>query len=83
MHSATEPAIEDESRWLRQKQVAALLGVSRHTLARIVKGDPTFPRFVELSPGVRVVRERLVRRWLAEKEFAARAVIPDAQRSPS
>lgn len=57
-------------RWLRQKAVAAFLGVSRFTLARIIQRDPTFPRFVELSPGIRVVRFARVEAWLRAKELA-------------
>jgi len=63
---------EDPDRFLRRKAVSDLLGISRHTLRRIIEGDPTFPRFVEISPGIQVVRERAVRRWVATKELAAR-----------
>lgn len=72
-----EPApAEDDDRLLRQKAVAALLGVSRHTLRRIIQADPTFPRFFELSPGITMVRARAVRRWLRRKELQARERAP-------
>lgn len=58
--------------FMRQKAVAHHLGVSRHTLRRIIDRDPTFPRFVELSAGIRMVRKRDVDAWLREKEIAAR-----------
>lgn len=63
--------ISDE-RLLRQQGAAALLGISRHTLKRIMDRDPTFPRFIELSPGIRMVRAREVRAWLRGKELDAR-----------
>jgi predicted DNA-binding transcriptional regulator AlpA len=62
----------EDDKLLRMQGVAAMLGVSRHTLARIMKGDPTFPRFIELSPGIRMVRRRDVQAWLRRKELQAR-----------
>jgi len=56
--------------FLRRKAVAALLGVSRHTLRRIVERDATFPRFIAISPGVEVVRRRDLALWLSRKELA-------------
>ena len=61
----------DDEKLLRQKAVAAFLGVSRHTLRRIMDSDPTFPRFIELSPGIHMVRLREVRAWLRRKELFA------------
>jgi predicted DNA-binding transcriptional regulator AlpA len=75
--------IDDGDRWLRKKAVAALLGVSRHTLHRLLKADSTFPRFVQLTPGVSVVRLRDVRLWLRRKELQARESTPRAHRAPS
>jgi len=62
----------DGDRLLRRKGVAAMLGISRHTLARVIKSDPTFPRFFELSPGISMVRARDISRWLKQKELHAR-----------
>lgn len=62
----------DGDRLLRRKGVAAMLGISRHTLARVIKLDPTFPRFFDLSPGISYVRARDVSRWLRKKELHAR-----------
>lgn len=62
----------DDEKLLRQKGVAAMLGISRHTLKRIMLRDPTFPRFMELSPGIHMVRVREVRSWLRRKELDAR-----------
>lgn len=61
----------DENKFLRMKGVAALLGVSRHTLRRIIDRDPTFPPVVELAPGIRMWRARQVIEWLNRKELAA------------
>jgi predicted DNA-binding transcriptional regulator AlpA len=66
-------------RFLRMKQVALMLGISRHTLRRLIARDATFPRFVELTPGIRVVRQRDVSLWIRRKELAARARAPVAQ----
>jgi predicted DNA-binding transcriptional regulator AlpA len=63
-------------RFLRAKQVAAMLGISRHTLRRLIARDGTFPRFVELTPGIRVVRQRDVSLWIRRKELAARTRAP-------
>lgn len=61
-----------DDKLLRKKGVADMLGFSRHTLGRIMKKDPTFPRFIELSPGIKMVRVREVRAWLLMKELEAR-----------
>ena len=61
-----------DDKLLRKKGVADMLGFSRHTLDRIMKKDPTFPRFIELSPGIKMVRAREVRAWLLMKELEAR-----------
>jgi predicted DNA-binding transcriptional regulator AlpA len=59
--------IENET-LLRMQGVADMLGISRHTLRRLIKKDPTFPRFIELTPGIRMVRARNIRAWLRKKE---------------
>lgn len=64
-------ATDDGDRLLRMKAVAAMLGMTRHTLRRVMKADPTFPRFIELTPGIRMVRARAVRAWLRRKELEA------------
>jgi predicted DNA-binding transcriptional regulator AlpA len=57
---------------MRQKAVSHFLGISRHTLRRIIERDPTFPKFIELSVGIRMVRKREVEAWLRRKELEAR-----------
>ncbi|SCY74869.1 transcriptional regulator, AlpA family [Nitrosospira sp. Nl5] len=61
-----------DDKLLRKKGVADMLGFSRHTLGRIMKRDPTFPRFIELAPGIRMVQAREIRIWIARKELEAR-----------
>lgn len=74
----------EDSKLLRMKAVAALLGISRHTLRRVMKDDPSFPRFIELTPGIRMVREREVLAWLRRKELATyeRGAAPSAPTDP-
>jgi predicted DNA-binding transcriptional regulator AlpA len=59
---------EDNEQLLRMKGVAHMLGISRHTLRRLMQKDPSFPRFIELSPGIRMVRVRNIKAWLRKKE---------------
>ena len=72
-----------DDKLLRKKGVADMLGFSRHTLGRIMKKDPTFPRFIELSPGINMVRAREIRMWLARKELETREQSADAQTAPN
>jgi len=58
---------------LRRKQVEGRLGVSRWTLARLIERDATFPRFIEITPGVEVIRESDLVEWFRRKELAARS----------
>jgi predicted DNA-binding transcriptional regulator AlpA len=62
----------EASQFMRQKAVAYFLGISRHTLARIIARDATFPRFIELSPGIRLVRKSELEAWLRRKGLDAR-----------
>lgn len=61
-----------DDKLLRKQGVADMLGISRHTLGRIIKADPEFPRFIELSPNVRMIRKCEIRIWLAKKELETR-----------
>lgn len=62
----------NDAKLLRRKGVADMLGVSRHTVSRIMKKDPTFPRFIQLSCGIEVVRAREIKAWFLGKELEAR-----------
>jgi predicted DNA-binding transcriptional regulator AlpA len=63
------PEAPADDRFLRRKGVADLLGVSRHTLRRLIERDATFPRFIRISAGIEVVRKRAVLHWLSGKEL--------------
>jgi predicted DNA-binding transcriptional regulator AlpA len=60
---------EASEKWLRKKAVASLLSISRHTLDRMIKRDPSFPRFIELSPGIHVIRISKILEWRRRKEL--------------
>jgi predicted DNA-binding transcriptional regulator AlpA len=62
---------ESDDKLLRRKGVASLLGISRGQLGRIIERDPSFPKFIELAPGISLARAREVRAWLRRKELAA------------
>lgn len=55
------------TQFMRRQAVAFELGISRHTLSRMLKRDPTFPRFFEITPGVTVIARADFERWLREK----------------
>ena len=61
------------SQYMRRQMVAYELGISRHTLARMLKTDVTFPRFFEITPGIAVIARADFERWLREKRLAALA----------
>lgn len=57
-------------RYMRRQAVSFELGISRHTLAKILKTDATFPRFVQISPGVEVIAKIDFDRWLRGKRLS-------------
>ena len=57
---------------MRKKLVAFELGISRHTLARMIKIDSDFPVFFEISPGIDVIERPAFDRWLQMKRVNAR-----------
>jgi predicted DNA-binding transcriptional regulator AlpA len=62
----------ENDQFMRQKAVAFYLGISRHTLARIIARDSTFPKFIELSPGIHLLRKTELEAWLRRKGLEAR-----------
>lgn len=58
--------------FLRRQAVAFELGINRHTLARLIKRDLTFPRFFAISPGVEVVARDDLEAWIAQKRLQSR-----------
>lgn len=61
------------TQFMRRQAVAFELGISRHTLSRMLKRDPTFPRFFEITPGVTVIARADFERWLREKRLKSLA----------
>ena len=59
------------ARFMRRQQVAFELGISRHTLNRMLKRDTTFPRFFELTPGIEVIAAVDFEHWLRKKHRAS------------
>ncbi|MFK3738490.1 helix-turn-helix transcriptional regulator [Massilia sp. TN1-12] len=59
------------SQYMRRQAVAYELGISRHTLARMLKTDATFPRFFEITPGITVIARADFEHWLRMKRHAA------------
>lgn len=57
--------------FLRRAQVAYELGITRHTLARIIATDTRFPRFFQIAPGVEVIERRDLERWIRLKKLMA------------
>ena len=64
----TERAI---NQFMRRQAVAFELGISRHTIARMLKADATFPRFFEITPGIEVIARADFEGWLRNKRLLA------------
>ncbi len=60
------------AQFMRRQAVAFELGVSRHTLARMIASDKTFPRFFAISPGIEVCERAEFDAWVAQRKLAAR-----------
>lgn len=56
---------------MRRKAVCAELGITRHTLARIVAVDKRFPVFFEISPGIGVIERTDLEAWVRLKKNIA------------
>ncbi len=54
-------------RRLRPAKVASELGVGLSTMWYYAKNDPTFPKFIKLSPGVSVIDGDELDAWVASK----------------
>lgn len=55
--------------FMRRQAVAFELGISRHTLRKIIDSDPNFPSFFAVSPGIEVVYRQDFERWLSRKRL--------------
>lgn len=58
--------------YLRRKAVAVELGITRHTLARMIERDKSFPRFFAISPGVEVIAREDLEAWILQKRNDSR-----------
>ena len=61
------------SQYMRRQMVAYELGISRHTLARMLKTDTSFPKFFEITPGIAVIARADFDHWLRVKRLASTA----------
>ena len=57
--------------FMRRQAVAFELGISRHTVARLLLSDATFPRFFEITPGIEVIARADFDGWLRKKRLKA------------
>lgn len=57
------------SQYMRRQMVAYELGISRHTLTRMLKTDTSFPRFFEITPGITVIARADFDHWLRAKRL--------------
>lgn len=62
--------------FMRRQAVAYELGITRHTLARMIVRDSDFPRFFEITPGIEVIERADFDRWIARKKIKARRKQP-------
>lgn len=63
-----QPPVTQPSRAIRLPLVVDLTGVSRPTIWRWVKADPTFPRPFHLSAGITAWDEDEVLTWIESKK---------------
>ena len=57
------------NQYMRRQLVAYELGISRHTLSRMIKIDMAFPRFFEITPGITVILRADFEHWLRSKRL--------------
>lgn len=69
MKSAVAPPMA--AAFLRKKAVCVELGITRHTLARIIATDKRFPVFFEIAPGIQVIERRDLAAWVRLKKNMA------------
>ena len=61
---------------LRQSEQAKRLGCSRWTVRRIGADDPTYPKTVQVSPGIEGVFEDELEAWLESRRVASAQAKP-------
>jgi predicted DNA-binding transcriptional regulator AlpA len=60
------------SAYMRRQAVAFELGITRHTLARLLQKDATFPRFFAITPGIEVIAREDLDAWIQRKRLDSR-----------
>ena len=60
------------AQYMRRQAVAYELGVTRHTLSRLLAKDATFPRFFAITAGIEVIARTDFEQWLEQKRLASR-----------
>lgn len=68
----TERKAPTHAQFMRRKVVELELGVSRHTLSRMIAKDKTFPRFFAISCGIEVCERAEFDAWVEQRKLAAR-----------
>lgn len=58
--------------YLRRQAVAFELGITRHTLARLLKKDKSFPRFFSITEGIEVIAREDLDHWIRQRRIASR-----------
>jgi predicted DNA-binding transcriptional regulator AlpA len=60
------------SDYLRRQAVAFELGITRHTLARLIQRDGTFPQFFAITSGIEVIAREDLEAWIQRKRTDSR-----------
>lgn len=61
------------AQYMRRQHVAWELGITRHTLARLIANDASFPKFFAITAGIEVIDRGDFARWVEQKRLSARA----------
>lgn len=68
----TAEQLPAKAHFMRRQLVCFELGITRHTLRRMLARDPTFPRFFEITPGIEVIDRRDFEAWIQDKRLRSR-----------
>jgi prophage regulatory protein len=60
-----------EDRYIRIKELSAMLGIAKSTIYRLVKEDK-FPKQIKLTERTVVWRLSVINKWVADKENASK-----------
>ncbi|MDP2007840.1 MAG: hypothetical protein Q8K45_19380 [Rubrivivax sp.] len=70
----SESAPPLHAQYMRRQHVAWELGITRHTLSRLLRKDETFPPFFAITPGIEVIARSDFEQWIHHKRVASRAM---------